>query len=1584
MPIYRYNVVVDVDITTNSQQGKRDLERGVRDAERIQKQSIDRIAKEEQSLHVMRTRQAQELTGYHSQVAAANRNYHIERFRQQKAEFEQAETNRRASLQATQAHNTRLLAEQQKFATRFAQLDPFSRLSTNNIPLGQTSQYLNPLNLNPNQIRQQTAQQAQANQNVLKYAAAQQQQGMAGLQNALSGGPLQNTANAMNTVGNAARQNAGALQMWGNAFKGAFVGAIAGLSFSLLISGLFEIARGIASIGVESVVSAAKLETQINALRVFEGSAFKAGERLREVDEIARNTAGLRMETAEKGYVQLRALGFEAEQAKAFIKELGEEKILSGASNEALERVVFNFSQIASGGQKVSQELREIFTQMPSLRRAFFETFKTLDPQKIQSFFDKDTNQAFKMLTDTMARQKAAVGGLEDAWGKLGDATVGAMRLLGQPVLAPLTNDVRDLTRWLNESRTELTAIGFGLRELYNFVAAGSLPGMLRSTGIDLTDVLLGPSGSPLRILWDRAMKNSPYQRARRQVADDTALEAESTYMEQVYQAQQAEMRDRARQGRMLGTYQSGITAEREAAQKIALAKVKGNVEAEFKLRQEGFAKAIAETRDFYQERINLAAGNDEAVIQLTIERDIKIRDLETQAYVDRIENERQMLERQRQTTDQWYGLMIRDREQYFTKLVRYSDNYDTALNATKEYFAELEQLTRGKYANLLTDTKLTADERRNVEQQLQLELTDLKTRELDQTIQLEDRKREAELRTLEFRRNAAREYAQFYSGFAGQFSSVFDPAGYNSQSLRVFRAGALRGDQIGSLNSRLDMANSAAEALKSDPSKTGDAYFTAFKKINDEITDLTLNLAKVKASVPEAYQRFAQLAETVGADYTAFDKLNQAILRHQQILDRTEAESELDYWQGQVELFKKLSDSATDLERKESFMGRLQEAQLNLGRAERSLTKLDFDQAKQSADAFRESLSGIRQDIEALESQDPQYRGALKYLFEKGQADTVRSTLVEIYRTELLLSGDDITAGYRRRLEVLQHIAEIREREYEALTRIDKAKIDIQMQGVFSQNRADADLYEFFAGQKGLTEIFSDARVQTVTTAYSALDNVIGKLTKRFGMFGDVIKSVLSDLIKLTFNRIFMKMLFGGNASASGVGGIMMSGGGGGIMSAGSPGVQGIMGPAMGTLLSGFSGPMMMGPQGVPIPADGTYSATRPRVVGQDQGNGQVVAGTQGAAMSALTSGNFLKGLQASAPFLGLSMGTMFGGSSGAGQLLGAAGGGLLGLVGGAFGSSSTAFGGLFGSIGGFLGISGAATLGIGAAIGGALMLGAWLLGRNAARRRDERTRNSAMIDALGSLDKLIEGVKKDRIDGESALSQADEIRKNYVDNMTQLKDKKTRGIALRDVSRLDAKITELKAAVAEQTSRRERLALLVPTFADGGATSGFYKRYASNPLGYQYGGGNGRADDNLGWFPAAGRHARYSDTEYILDAETTRNVGVATLDNIRATKGKSLRRMQERVFRNAPRHAAGGSVLSVPDSNTSVGAGDGITIEIHVVNQLGTEQFTEVVKTVVRGNDGSEEQFAAMAKAIQTVGTNSFVAQLSRKIGS
>jgi hypothetical protein len=233
-------------------------------------------------------------------------------------------------------------------------------------------------------------------------------------------------------------------------------------------------------------------------------------------------------------------------------------------------------------------------------------------------------------------------------------------------------------------------------------------------------------------------------------------------------------------------------------------------------------------------------------------------------------------------------------------------------------------------------------------------------------------------------------------------------------------------------------------------------------------------------------------------------------------------------------------------------------------------------------------------------------------------------------------------------------------------------------------------------------------------------------------------------------------------------------------------------------------------------------------------------------------------------------------------------------------------------------------------AIVGGALLVGGVLLGRNRQRRADENTRNAISNDTGTAIWDLI-GRARD-LTASQANQEWAAIEKNYQSRISGLRDSKARRHAqLQWTNDFMPLKRILDQRVAEGEKARAFTESFVPTFAQGGGVA-----YANNPLGYVRGPGTPKSDSIMAWFPVARRHARISDSEYVLDAETVRNVGVERLDRLRASKGRGL--------------AEGGSVVTAAPVAPS-GSPGGMTgpREVAVTVLLGKEDVTRAFLSIV-----------------------------------
>jgi hypothetical protein len=453
----------------------------------------------------------------------------------------------------------------------------------------------------------------------------------------------------------------------------------------------------------------------------------------------------------------------------------------------------------------------------------------------------------------------------------------------------------------------------------------------------------------------------------------------------------------------------------------------------------------------------------------------------------------------------------------------------------------------------------------------------------------------------------------------------------------------------------------------------------------------------------------------------------------------------------------------------------------------------------------------------------------------------------------QLIQVQDDLANGplnqsLRIQLSLFEDIHDIRRRDEDAIKDKNRAELELADATIYHAVQADAAVLRFLASQRTVTEVIADAKVGVIQATFDLIDRGLDKFTSKLGIIGSLVKELLSGFIRIALSKFFQS-INGGAGAAPGGGG----GGIGGFL--GNLAGRFLRPAAMATALAvGGGGPG--GPASAPfiLPGGGASPFTQeggggnvvnaqaaqfaalsrigttgslpvPQSLSSQLANQQGIASaihesghaTGTAATGALGSSSFTTSLAAMLPMLGLSVGARLGGTSRFGTVVGGAGGLIAGGIGAAFLAPGLfAAGGLFGSMGPL--IAGLLTNPFTAIAAGALIVGALLLGRNSARKRDEATRNQAMLDSLGQLDEIIRAVKTDKMDLTSGVAAAMQIRQQYVTSMNALKDSKTRRIALQDVYRLDLKIDEIRKAGEGQQRRRDIEKRLVPEFAHGG----------------------------------------------------------------------------------------------------------------------------------------------------------------------
>lgn len=432
-----------------------------------------------------------------------------------------------------------------------------------------------------------------------------------------------------------------------------------------------------------------------------------------------------------------------------------------------------------------------------------------------------------------------------------------------------------------------------------------------------------------------------------------------------------------------------------------------------------------------------------------------------------------------------------------------------------------------------------------------------------------------------------------------------------------------------------------------------------------------------------------------------------------------------------------------------------------------------------------------------------------------------------------------------REQLEAVRHadaIQEILDRPLEAY-RHKLEEIAQSITGVF--DKALDQLFEH--GFKGfftsVVQGFKDMLKQMLKDfILSGIQRVLGNLINiatgagqttpsagRGGGLAGVLRSIGSIFFPGLGGRQAQGGITGGTTTAGDgvftVPGSSAFGAGGGTLGLGALALNLLSG---GTLFGGSSGGATGTLTGALNSRVNTFSLLRSLI---SPSSGGSIFGGGGGAGGAAQLGRFGQ-LGLLAPLLGLGLGVGVGRGSRVGSVLGGAGGLVGGALGGALIASLATNAGLFSSIfgGGTLSqfsfglLGGPIGLGIAGAAAAALLIGGALLGRNAQRRRDEKSRDALAGDLRTQLYALISGVSNDSIQGADALTKYGELRAQYVQQVTALKDRKARDHAMLWLTNdLEKQVLpQLQAAIAAQGERTQTIARRKPEFADGGLVPG------------------------------------------------------------------------------------------------------------------------------------------------------------------
>lgn len=148
---------------------------------------------------------------------------------------------------------------------------------------------------------------------------------------------------------------------------------------------------------VQTFLQFDKLE---KGLIVFAGSSEAAAKELDGLKSVVLDTrTTIGFQDAVQGALRLRSIGFEADEAREALRQLGIATTASGKTSEDLGEVVNQLTQIIGRGKVLQQDIRVILDRLPVLSTVFKETFGGVSAEAIRNSTENVGDFANKLFT---------------------------------------------------------------------------------------------------------------------------------------------------------------------------------------------------------------------------------------------------------------------------------------------------------------------------------------------------------------------------------------------------------------------------------------------------------------------------------------------------------------------------------------------------------------------------------------------------------------------------------------------------------------------------------------------------------------------------------------------------------------------------------------------------------------------------------------------------------------------------------------------------------------------------------------------------------------------------------------------------------------------------------------------------------------------------------------------------------------------------------------------------------------------------------------------------------------------------------
>lgn len=208
----------------------------------------------------------------------------------------------------------------------------------------------------------------------------------------------------------------------------------------------------------DSFTRAASFDSLKRGLAAVEGSSEAANSSLEKLRETAK-LPGLGLREAIQGYTNLRAVKLNAELSERALTAFGNALATVGKGRAELEGVVLALTQIVSKGKVSAEEINQIAERVPQIREAMKQAFGTADTEELQKR-GLAPEQFIEGIVSQLEKLPKASGGAQNALENLADAYDQALVTLGEPLLAPVAEEMEAVSSALERNKESVREWG--------------------------------------------------------------------------------------------------------------------------------------------------------------------------------------------------------------------------------------------------------------------------------------------------------------------------------------------------------------------------------------------------------------------------------------------------------------------------------------------------------------------------------------------------------------------------------------------------------------------------------------------------------------------------------------------------------------------------------------------------------------------------------------------------------------------------------------------------------------------------------------------------------------------------------------------------------------------------------------------------------------------------------------------------------------------------------------------------------------------------------------------------------------------